>query len=281
MYFSLVLATKGRVKEVYEFLESLEAQSYKNYEVIIVDQNEEYLLDSIINKYSGKIKIKHIRSEPGLSYSRNIGLSYISGDIVAFPDDDCKYPPNLLEKVYKKFCENKSVFGITGKSVDEKLVENNGKFGEKSKNIDIYSVWDSGISYTIFLKREVIQSVGDFDENLGVGAKTKWQSGEETDYLIRSLKNKFILIYEPDIFVIHPNPEDKYGKNMRSKTYKYGIGMGYVLRKHRYPYWYLFYILSRPALGTLIYLIKGNINRSLHSWSVFRGRLRGMLFNAK
>ena len=45
------------------------------------------------------------------------------------------------------------------------------------------------ISFTIFLRRRVVERVGEFDETLGVGAGTPYGSCEESDYLIRAVKS--------------------------------------------------------------------------------------------
>lgn len=106
MKFSLILATLGRDKEVANFLESLKNQSYKNFELIVVDQNQDGKIDNIIQEYKKDFFINHIKiKEKGLSYARNVGLKYINGEIVAFPDDDCEYPENLLEND-KSFISN-------------------------------------------------------------------------------------------------------------------------------------------------------------------------------
>ena len=75
MKFSLVMATLGRSEEIKIFLDSLSAQDYKNFELIIVDQNERDILRDIVDEYKQKFYINHIRiREKGLSLARNIGI---------------------------------------------------------------------------------------------------------------------------------------------------------------------------------------------------------------
>lgn len=62
MTCSLILCTLNRVEEVAEFFQSLVIQTFKDFECIVVDQNEDDRLDSIIKEYSDKITIKHIKS---------------------------------------------------------------------------------------------------------------------------------------------------------------------------------------------------------------------------
>ncbi|BAD77598.1 glycosyltransferase [Geobacillus kaustophilus HTA426] len=277
MRYSLIMATKGRTSEVSDFLLSLTKQTYKDFEVIIVDQNEDNRLLPIIRRYRKDIEIKYVRSSPGLSKARNVGLKAVTGDIIAFPDDDCTYPANLLEEVLELFKKYNDLSGITGRSINQNFETNNGRFSNKQSVINKFSVWNKGISYTIFLKREVIEKIGYFDERLGVGAGTPWGSGEETDYLIRAISYHFKIMYFPFITVFHPSPLNPYSKEMLVKTYNYACGMGFVLRKHKYPFWFFSYLCLRPIFGMLRSLFLLDMHKFKHSLSILRGRLRGWL----
>ena len=104
---SLVMATVGRVHEVEEFINALKKQKFSNYELIIVDQNTHYLLKEIYEKFKDIMEIKYIRSEKkGLSLNRNIGIQHVTGNIIAFPDDDCEYDEDTLLSVNQYFNNN-------------------------------------------------------------------------------------------------------------------------------------------------------------------------------
>src|SRR5690606_8001184 len=114
-------------------------------------------------------------------------IEQITGDIVAFPDDDCWYPSNLLNDVAKFFSNNKEVQGLTCRCTDEYNLNSSGRFDRTSGKLDLINVWQRGISVTIFLSRNLVDLVGGFDEGIGAGSGTIYGSGEETDYLIRSI----------------------------------------------------------------------------------------------
>ena len=99
---SLVVATRNRVTELERLLDSLEAQAYRDFEVIVIDQNADDRLLAILGKHS-QLTIHHLRSAPGLSRARNVGLEVARGEIISFPDDDCWYPPQLLAEVIDWF----------------------------------------------------------------------------------------------------------------------------------------------------------------------------------
>lgn len=90
-----------------------------------------------------KIKYIHIEQK-GLSLARNIGLKYVKGDIVAFPDDDCEYPADLLKEVNDFFvsCNEYEIFAC--KSIDKNLkVNSNGKWESKQYRITLTNIFNS------------------------------------------------------------------------------------------------------------------------------------------
>ena len=91
---SLVVSTKGRVAEIAALFESLLADASAPYEVILVDQNEDGRLDALAGEWAPRLPLRHLRStQGGANAGRNLGLRHARGDLVAFPDDDCLFPP--------------------------------------------------------------------------------------------------------------------------------------------------------------------------------------------
>lgn len=259
---SLIMATLGRKNEVDRYLQSLCMQTYTSFELIIVDQNPEYFLSDIIKKYKDKININHIlTAEKGLSKARNLGLKYIHGDIIGFPDDDCVYRIDTLQNVVSSL--QGDIDAVTGT-----VISNLHQLpGNMMRSVNIYNVWCRGISFTIFLKKHVLEKVGYFDEMLGVGSGTIYGSGEETDYLIRILKARFCLQNTNSILVWHPNVDYSNYK----KAYSYSKGRVYVLNKHGYN----FFFIQANTFWPLVKLIRHfyNIRKAKYCWYQFLGRL--------
>lgn len=270
MKFSLILATVNRTQEIESFLGSLDAQTYNNFELIVVDQNGDDRLVALLRRFQKRLPILHLYSDKGLSRARNVGLKHTTGDIIAFPDDDCLYPPDLLEKVARFFDEHPEWDGLTGRSVDANGLSSGGRWDKRMGGVNRYNVWRRGISFTIFLRKKVVVTVGPFDEDLGVGAGTPWGSGEETDYLLRALEAGFRIFYDPDLRVVHPNKEPT-----PARAYRYAAGMGRVMRKHDYPLWFLVYYSARNLGASLLNLALGKRSRAFASWAALWGRLDG------
>ncbi len=108
MKFSLILATLGRDIELVSFLDSLAGQTYRDFELIMIDQNKDKKIDSIVEKFINYFPVTHIKVNfSGLARARDFGIQFACGDIVAFPDDDCVYEIDVLEKVADEFDKSK------------------------------------------------------------------------------------------------------------------------------------------------------------------------------
>jgi len=281
MKFSLVLATLNRTAEVAYFLKTLNQQTYRNFELIVVDRNSDDRLVEILRAYQSHFSILHLRSAPGLSFARNVALPHLSGELVAFPDDDCAYGSDLLDRVAHFFATQSEWNGLTGRSISQQGQNSSGRWDHVAGKITPINVWQRGASYTIFLRRSTIATVGPFDESLGVGAKTPWGSAEDIDYLLRSLGTG--LYYEPAITVTHPvkldQPSDAPCNSPKprnfSKTYAYALGRGRVLRKHNAPMWFVLYNWGRPLAGITLMLLRGRFHEIQSHWATLRGRFQG------
>jgi glycosyltransferase involved in cell wall biosynthesis len=277
MKFSLVLATIHRTEEVERLLRSVDAQAGEEMELIVIDQNADGRLTSILERFRTRFAIRHLRAQPGLSRARNAGLRFVTGAVVAFPDDDGWYPPGLLRSVRLLLEGNPDWDGVTGRVVDEQGVECSGNFSTVSGHVDRYNVWARAVSSTIFLRRAVVEHVGRFDETLGLGSGTAFGSGEETDYMIRALQAGFRIEFLADLVVRHPNPERQIDRATLRKTYSYGCGMGRVLTKHRYPLWFKARALARPLGGAMLSLSSLRFLPAHLYWKRCVGRLRGLV----
>lgn len=273
----MVLATLRRTDELQYLLASLHAQTYRGFELIVVDQNPDDRLVPVLAPYVDEFPITRLRTESrGLSRARNLGLKHISGDIVAFPDDDCRYPPGLLAAVAQFFVNHPKRDGLTGRPTDADGSPVMGRFDTKPGLLDRINVWRRGIEFAIFLRRECTQETW-FDEDLGVGAGTAWGAGEGTDYLLRLLDGGASLYYDPDLAVVHPSHVPPYSDRAARRAYAYGCGMGRVLQKHRLPLWFKIKWLIRPLGGAVLSLAGLNLGKAKFRWNTYRGRLRGLL----
>jgi glycosyltransferase involved in cell wall biosynthesis len=277
MKFTLIVATLGRDRELERLFDSLHTQTYRGFEVLVVDQNSDERASRVVDRYRGTFPIRIIKSDPGLSKARNIGLAGPLGDIVAIPDDDCWYQPNTLSVVVQILTNTPGLAGITGKSVDEHHRPSQGRWSDVELTLDASNIWRAATSYTIFLRREVFEKIGKFDETLGVGSGTKWGSGEEVELLLRALKAGYAVRYVPTLEIHHPDPVRRIDAKAYARCRTYNRGLGRVLRLADYHLYFVGYMVARPGIGALIALARLSPALSRYRLIAAVQRLRGWL----
>jgi glycosyltransferase involved in cell wall biosynthesis len=257
---SLIVATVGRVEELGRLLASLEAQTSGDFEVIVVDQNPDGRLLPLLAGHP-RLPLRHLRSEPGLSRARNAGLRAARGDLLAIPDDDCWYPPGLLSSVGAWFGAHPA-FALLSAAVRTASGAPSGpRSPARSCPCNRTNVWRCAVSTALFLRRKVADSIGEFDESLGVGSPSIYQSGEETDYILRALARGFAMWYEASLIVHHP-PLDAIAR-LRRTSYPFALGTGRVLRLHGYGLGTVGAHLARSLGGAALSLCRGQFDRAL------------------
>jgi hypothetical protein len=193
----------------------------------------------------------------------------VGADLVAFPDDDCTYPPDLLERVARRFAEDASLDGLTGRAVDERG-HSSPSWERAAARLTRDNLWNRAISFTIFLRASVLEDVGSFDEQLGLGSDKPWSSGEEIEYLVRAVDHGRRIEYDPELVVFHDEKISPRGVGGRD-----GASIGYILRKHGYPIATVGKMLIRPLGGALVALARGDRERAGFHVATLRGRVRG------
>ena len=271
--FDLVVATVARTDELDSLLASLDAQSHRAFRVVIVDQNEDDRVATVLERHAG-LEVLRLRSAPGLSRARNAALPALTADVVAFPDDDCVYAPDLLARVARRFAADPRLDGLCGRPVaaDGRTA---GRWPSRAQRIRLDSIFHTAISHTIFLRRSVIGRVGGFDEQLGLASGTPWSSGEEIDYLARALRAGARVEYDPSLVVTHPvkvpSSDELVALGRRD-----GGSLGYVLAANRYPTGTIVRLLVRPLFASIAFAVLLDATRARFQLATFGGRLRGL-----
>ncbi|NMJ43569.1 glycosyltransferase [Roseomonas sp. JC162] len=274
MKFSLVVATLGRDREIAELLDSLLAQGRFDYEVIIVDQNEDDRLAAVEAAYGHRVDLRRFRSSVrNANHARNLGLRHARGEIVAFPDDDCVYPAGVLDRVDAAFRANPALGVLTGPAASPAGGLGSGRWREEGGAIDLGNVWTSVIEFNLFLPRSVALDLGGFDERMGPG--TVFGSAEGNDLVCRAIARGLEARYDAELRIIHP---DKRLTDVAvTRAERYGRGLGFALRRHSAPAstWVAF--LVRPLGGVALSLLRLRLHDAAYYFMTWRGRVAGAL----
>jgi len=96
---SIIIPTFNRAKSLNIAIDSVLAQSYKYWELIIVDNSSTDNTKSLLKKYTGEnIKVISVNNKGVIAYSRNVGIKNANGRFIAFLDSDDWWDTQKLEK---------------------------------------------------------------------------------------------------------------------------------------------------------------------------------------
>jgi glycosyltransferase involved in cell wall biosynthesis len=255
---SLIVATLGeRAEELTTLLNSLVPQAEYISNIVVVDQNPDpKVVPSILWNFRTVFSIHHTRCKPGLSRARNHGLNLATGSLIAFPDDDCSYPPGLLEWVVNWF-ESNIQYDILAVGVkDASGISSGNRWLQDTCEIRPHNAFRTTFSSSLFLWRDLALTA-QFDVNLGVGSGTPYGSGEETDYVLRLLRDRARGRFDRTRHVVHPRRDMLSGNSSASRGKAYGFGMGHLLRRHSLRALWLNF-LAYNTVRAAIALCRGN-----------------------
>lgn len=268
MWMSLVVCTRNRNNDLRRLLESLCVQSYRDFEVVVVDQSEPIFRTKnrdLISRVGESIRVSHIETDTiGLSTARNIGLQAIAGEVVGFPDDDCWYAPEVLWRVKKLFDEHAGIQFLSGMYTEPGRV--NPGFAKSLRFLaDVRAIHYCSSVTIFFLRSFILREKLAFDERLGAG--TALPSGEESDFVLRSILAGGTGLYTPQLVIFHQIDRGLFRKNVlmeRERSY------GHVLGKNsrNIP------VAIKAAAG-VAKLVIGLITGGSHTWQL-SARLRGI-----
>ena len=105
---SIILPTYNSDNVLENAINSVKAQTYENWELLIIENGKKGQAEQIARKINDE-RIKYIyQAEPNVSNARNVGLEKATGEYIAFIDSDDQYEINFLEKMISNMIKNKS-----------------------------------------------------------------------------------------------------------------------------------------------------------------------------
>ena len=280
MRISVIIPTMDRPQLLDRLLSTLIGQTLLPDEVIIIDQSADDATSRTCDRYRASLPITYLKAEArGVSAAKNVGYPLSTGDIITFADDDCWYPPDLLEQIHRRFTQHPKVSVITGTSHDEHDRPSQGRWSNNAQDIDRFNIWTTQTQYTTFYRKQVIDTTGQFNEELGTGTKTGRGAGEETEYMLRALDRGFNCKYDPELVVYHPEPLASFDAAAFKRCKSYNLAFGRVMRLARYPLWFVLYLSLRPVIGGTISMLTLRLKKCGYQFLSSYYRLRGWIGN--
>ena len=271
---SIITPVRNGVNYIEECINSVLNQSYTCVEHVIVDGVSTDGTMDIVAKYKAKYpdRISFIsEKDRGTCDGWNKGWLLAKGQIFGWLGSDDTYPPDSVMTAVKFFKDNPDARLIFG---DTNIVDENGKLMSRvySEDFDLKRAITSACcmySPSVFYKREVVETVGLMDANIGVC---------DLDFYIRAGKIfKFYRIEQPlSNFRIHKGSDTgrkdyllRYARENYNVAKRYGAtifsprGRNYILMSLTHPIHPLIISiynsrLLKPVLAPIFHMIVGN-----------------------
>lgn len=257
MKYSIIVPTYNRIDEVEEFLESLTTQSFKDFEVILVDGSPENSLkevDSIFKNHQFECPYRRIhRPQLGISDSRNLGASVAEGEYLIFFDSDVIIPSNYFEELEAALVIHKyDLFGgpdaahdsftVTQKAINYCMTSILTTGGIRGRKISVGKFRPRG--FNLGISKKLFEAVKGFDSSLKVG--------EDIDLSARALTKGCKSGLIEKAFVYHKRRVSL--RKFFNQVFRFGIARVYLARQysnemkvtHLFPLVFTIFLLTGP-----------------------------------
>ena len=214
---SVIVTTYDRPQTIYATIESLLAQTFNDYEILLIDNSVKKItterLKDLTSRSHGRLRY-FIEPIQGKSRASNLGINHAKGEIIAFTDDDVIVDPDWLTAIVGCFKELQcdSIGGRvlpdyppdTPKWIKDRPHQMAGTVviydqGDKIRRAE--PAMERFIGCNWAFKRSVFTDCGVFRTDLGPGTPVM---GEDEEFYLRLLHKNKKLYYCPQVIIHHP-----------------------------------------------------------------------------
>lgn len=235
---SILVVTWNRKKDILETLQSIYEQTYKNFEIIVVDNGSEDGTIDALRTFYPEIVIVALDRNIGVSAGRNAGFRIARGDIIFCLDSDASPDKNALTNLVRRLQADPDIGVINSKIVNAYTMSLDGGPGwvysevQKTKQNEEFLSWSFSEGGAA-IRKQVLDRVGNFWELLFFGS-------EGQEFSLRVWDAGYKVLYYPESVVYHraSSQQRLAGKDRDVLIFRYNLYI-YIAR---YPFWLLFLV---------------------------------------
>jgi uncharacterized protein (TIRG00374 family) len=224
---SVVIPTHNRPGLLGRAISSVLAQTFQNFEVIVVDDGTEKRAEEAV-RVSHDDRIRYIKNEKSLGGggARNVGIRAAKGEYVAFLDDDDEWAPEKLKvqmRAFEKAPEDAGFcFSAVTNVFDDKEEDTSVEDGIKGYSEISFARFKGFLTVTLVIKKKILEEFGGFDETL--------PSHQDPELILRiAQKYKGIGVNRPLVRVNMKSGRNHIGGDLKRRI----AGREMVLQKHK------------------------------------------------
>lgn len=226
---SVVIPSIDRGPAIVQTVESVLANDYPNFEIVVGDQSEDGRTRESIAPYIADGRVRYLSNpRQGVALNRNLGASKARGKFIAYTDDDCTVPPDWLRTIAQAFRADERIGMVFG-NILAGPHDRDGGFVQAYIRKRSFTATKAtkkhlveGIGACMAIRRDVWEAVGGFDLALGAGAR--FRSAEDTDLSLRVLLAGHHVHETPAISVVHHGFRTWGQRPAMFHNYLYGLG---------------------------------------------------------
>ena len=211
---SVVIPTYNREQQLVDTIRYVLANTYPDFEVIVVDQTKEHTpeVTEALHAFEDDERFRYIQLPvANLPYARNVGLQATEGEVIIYVDDDVELDPDFIAHHVKRFTDP-NVGAVAGRIITPGIGSGND-FSSKPRpgrlnwdghnethfNQTSYSgevEWGQGCNMSF--RRTVLEQADGFDERF-----TQNAIHEEVDAFTRVRATGRMAVFEPQASLVH------------------------------------------------------------------------------
>lgn len=185
---SIITVVYNGEKHIEQTINSVLNQTYPLIEYIIIDGASKDKTLEIIKKYEKNITHLISEKDTGIYNAMNKGLALAKGEIIGILNADDYYYPETIQWVVNQFKQSNADI-VYGNLMKLRSFENNDYFKQVAPNISLLEKTMPIFHPATFVKKEVYEKIGDFNE--------KYKLSADYDFIYRAYNAKVIFEYLP------------------------------------------------------------------------------------